>query len=224
MYPHRIRLRGPWEVCQPGGETAAKIDMPARGSALGPAPVRLTRRFGVPRQLDPHERVWLVIDRPAAAGHVTVNGGPAGDFNPQRGYLEIDLTHDLGTRNELSVELAGQLDDRVVWNECYLEIRGTYWLRDLAVSERDTAEVEVTGWVCGPATDGLELYVMNRGRTGAYERVSASPEGSRFAVRVVPGGPAGSPNPHHPDWRVELIEGANRWFVADVEPPAGLVR
>src|SRR5262245_97069 len=67
MYPHRIRLRGPWE-CQPlapDGPPPRRVTLPCRWAdgGLGDfrGPVRFRRRFGYPGRLDAHERVWLTF-------------------------------------------------------------------------------------------------------------------------------------------------------------------
>src|SRR5437588_9857690 len=62
MYPHRIRLRGPWqaEPLDPPGQPR-RVTLPAR---LGECKlgefrhVRFRRRFGRPRLLDAQEHVW----------------------------------------------------------------------------------------------------------------------------------------------------------------------
>src|SRR6516162_1600298 len=74
MYPHRIRLRGPWE-CEPlrqqGGNAEQalpppfRMTMPCRWSEGGlpdfSGRVRFRRSFGYPGRIDTHERVWLTF-------------------------------------------------------------------------------------------------------------------------------------------------------------------
>src|SRR6516225_4625466 len=71
MYPHRIRLRGPWEYetlrCTSCANVPArgKISIPCRwevSSLRGFAGrVRFRRRFGYPGRIDDYERVWLTF-------------------------------------------------------------------------------------------------------------------------------------------------------------------
>src|SRR5262245_45433612 len=85
MYPHRIRLRGPWEhepLARAAGDDRplpppGPLRLPARW-ADGPLAdfagrVRLRRPFGYPGRLDDHERVFLVIDGAAGCRAVTLN-------------------------------------------------------------------------------------------------------------------------------------------------------
>jgi hypothetical protein len=124
-YPHRIRLRGPWEfeplsrsVVQADGDAAevqsdlpraGKIALPADwGPAVGPdfrGRVRFRRRFGRPAELDPHERAWLVCEGVDARGTLTCNGRQLG---PVRGYAlpaAFDISELLAPRNELWLDV-----------------------------------------------------------------------------------------------------------------------
>src|SRR5262249_54082839 len=92
MYPHRIRLRGPWE-CEPPAlpgqsekEHAVlpkprRITMPARLAAhfadFG-AGLRLRRRFGFPGRLDDFERVWLTFAAIQGQAEIVLNSTPLG--------------------------------------------------------------------------------------------------------------------------------------------------
>src|SRR5579875_585868 len=73
-YPHRIRLRGPWE-CEPllrYGDNVehplpppCRMTMPCRWSEGGlpdfSGRVRFRRSFGYPGRIDAYERVWLTF-------------------------------------------------------------------------------------------------------------------------------------------------------------------
>src|SRR5437879_6234224 len=78
MYPHRIRLRGPWE-CEPLRSEVRpfRVTMPCRWSATPLAGVgwrvRCRRRFGYPGRLDGDERVWLTGDGLGDVEQVVVN-------------------------------------------------------------------------------------------------------------------------------------------------------
>ena len=71
MYPHRIRLRGPWD-CEPLARLApgasdgalpppGRMTLPCRWAEGGltdfAGRVRFRRRFGYPGRIDAHERV-----------------------------------------------------------------------------------------------------------------------------------------------------------------------
>src|SRR5207249_514900 len=105
MYPHRIRLRGPWE-CEPlvcAGDAPlparSRVTMPCRwGDFAGR--VRFRRHFGYPGRIDPHERVWLTFagaDRDAA---VRLNGDEIGRHRGAFEPFEFDVTTRLRPRNE----------------------------------------------------------------------------------------------------------------------------
>src|SRR5262245_35487047 len=90
MYPHRIRLVGPWEQL-----------------AVEGASRRHRRRFGRPRQLDDWERVWLI---PAASaeertGLWLLNNGELDWTRRGGGLWRAEVTNLLRERNVLIVEV-----------------------------------------------------------------------------------------------------------------------
>jgi len=107
---HTIRLRGPWKlqaierfVLRPDGSHCPTSDqLPSATLAKMPADwsemleecflgvVRYSRNFNRPTNLEPHERVWLVVEPPRSHGRVCANdvelgcvrlGAPAGRFD-----------------------------------------------------------------------------------------------------------------------------------------------
>ena len=131
---HAIRLRGPWE-CQTNDGELRRVHMPAGvvgilgGEDQGRVACR--RRFGCPTCLDPHERVWLVIERPALSGEVDLNGGRLGSIRTAEPITEFDITSLLRERNDLALdfELAATraalpADDNLLFADVRLEIRG----------------------------------------------------------------------------------------------------
>jgi beta-galactosidase/beta-glucuronidase len=115
--PHVIRLRGPWE-CQPLERFDASADLPAAARVQAPCDwaellgheflgrVRYTRRFNRPTNLDPHERVWLIIDGVDHHGLVTLNGTPLGQVAGCARPARFDVTELLQSHNTLEVEVS----------------------------------------------------------------------------------------------------------------------
>ena len=79
---HTIRLGSPWDVAAVAGGT------------------RHTRKFGRPRTLDAHERVWLVCAHLPAGGEVQVNNTAVGKPDAP-GPFAADVTALLRPRNEV---------------------------------------------------------------------------------------------------------------------------
>ncbi len=183
MYPHRIRLRGPWEQDTPDG--------PRRVNLPGPFPegrFPLRRRFGYPGRIDAYERVWLVVAGLTRPADVSLNGTPLAGFAG-----EADVTHLLRPRNELAIVTdAG-------WEEAALEVRATAYLRDVVM-----ADGRVTGRVAGEAPMALDLYLLAGRGTASYISIRPAPEGTPFALEA---GQAEGP------FRVELVCGAAVWWV-----------
>lgn len=228
MYPHRIRLRGPWE-CEPLSRTGGgplpspcRVSVPCRwvNDRLGPfaGRVRLRRRFGYPGRIDPHERVWLTFA--AADRDVTVSlndellGHHRGAFEP----FEFEVTARLRPRNELIVELEGPADGGL-WGEVALEVRCPAFLHAprLTAAYEGGPFLHVAGEVVGQG-DGLEVYVLLEGRTVFYaDRLTASAEGMAFAAHVEAADverwwPRGDGVQRLYPVRVDLIKGGSLWY------------
>jgi beta-galactosidase/beta-glucuronidase len=142
MYPHRIRLRGPWE-CEPLARLVAGADgrkelvitdlpaplrmtMPCRWSEGGlknfAGQVRFRRNFGYPGRIDDNERVWLTIDDVDSTAEVWLNGHSLGRHDGAQQSFEREITGLLRDRNELRVEVEGP-DTGGLFGEVALEIR-----------------------------------------------------------------------------------------------------
>jgi hypothetical protein len=223
MYPHRIRLRGPWE-CRPLDPPGAafRVAMPCRWADVGRPGLRKVhcrRAFGYPGRIDPHERVWLALAGVAERATVALNGLPLGEVS---GPAEFHVTDRLGPRNEVAVEVEGPPGGGL-WGEVALEVRCTAYLRSVrAWAEADgaTATVHAAGEVVGQADGPLDLYLI-LGRTPLAEMFAgASPEGRPFhlaAARVDAGR-------LDETVRLELVRGATVWYTTEAGPakaPAG---
>src|SRR5258708_1527976 len=131
MYPHRIRLRGPWE-CEPLDSASgvvprpARVTMPCRWHDAGlpnfAGHVRYRRRFGYPGRIDEVERVWLTFAGANDTVAVTLNGISLGACDKPGEPFEFEATPLLRARNELIVEVTGAAPTAGLWGEVALEI------------------------------------------------------------------------------------------------------
>jgi hypothetical protein len=244
MYPHRIRLRGPWD-CEPlaalafsaGGvarETAAplpakrRMSIPCRWGEGGLADfsgrVRFRRRFGWVADLAPHERAWLTFAGVEGSAVVRLNDRLLGEHEPSTEPFEFETTSLLQARNELVVvvEAAG---GGGLWGEVALEVRCSAYLRNVrwwTSTAGDAAYLQVSGEVVGTAERPLELYALLDGTTVIYSTLPASPAGEPFCLGSEPiekirhsADDARAGPEHHV--RIELVNGAVKWYCIEGE-------
>src|SRR5262249_55193794 len=119
MYPHRIRLRGPWQATpvSSAGETMT-IRMPCRLDEVWPefgGTARLIRPFGIPRQLDDFERIWLTFAGMTGQADVLLNGKSLGHWSAAP--FEVEVTGRLLARSELCVDLHSAEPGGGLWGE-----------------------------------------------------------------------------------------------------------
>lgn len=110
MYPHSIRLRGPWEF-------QTLDDEPRTGSMTlgtfwhhGPLPdywgqVALRRRFNWIAKIADDEIVWLCVDRCIGRATFQLNGRQLGAGSSIWGECRFDVTELLRPSNELVIQL-----------------------------------------------------------------------------------------------------------------------
>jgi hypothetical protein len=222
-YPHRIRLRGPWE-CEPLPARAGdlvpagrRVTMPCGWEAAGLAGftgrARFTRRFGYPGNIDDDERVWLTCEGLQGPADVTLNGSEL--TRGHNGPFAFDATRLLQERNRLDIVIEGHPNAGGLWGEVALEVRRTAYLEDMRV-ETKNAGVEVVGRVTGYCDGPLEVYGMADGRHFHYQTIEASPSGTPLGFTMPVEGPAVR------RVRVELVNVATIWYAweADVPPVA----
>lgn len=233
MYPHRIRLRGPWEY-QPlrsAGESASlpaggRMTMPCRWADGGLAgfagQVRFRRHFGFPGRIDPHERVWLTFAGSAGAAVVQLNGESLG-MHPGDAPFEFDVTGKLKPRNDLIVDIEGP-EDGGLCGEVALEVRCPAFLRGVRVwstCQDEQARLHVRGEVVGASDGPLELYVLLDGKTLIYRNpVIATPEGQAFEVMAeqldVLWSQSGDEHTSHLyTVRIDLVRGPVVWYAIE---------
>lgn len=219
MYPHRIRLRGPWE-CQPlswrGPDSARplppprKMTMPCRLGEGGlkhfDGRVRLVRHFGYPGRIDEFERVWLTFAGVAGNHTVWLNGTCLDSCQ------ECDVTDLLKARNELRVEIEGDQQAGLV-GEVALEVRCTAFLRNVRLewSSTERGELHVRGEVMGTSAGPLELYLIIERRTVAYAAATATPNAWPFDL-VATDFDAASFGTDWPVVKLDLVQGASVWY------------
>lgn len=210
MYPHRIRLRGPWQ-CEPADAPARTVTVPCRWREAVPpgsiGPARFTRRFGFPGRIDEYERVWLTLDGVIGKAEVWLNGQALGRQLRRGERLEYDVTAALRDHNLLSVELCDVGPEGGLTGEVALEVRCTAYLRGVRV-EAGAGGVQATGAIVGLAERPLDLYLLIDNATANYVSIEAAPGGRPFRL-------TGAAPPGEHEVRVDLVNGATVWFRYD---------
>jgi len=187
MYPHRIRLRGPWTLKTAAGTIVpVKIDDGSNAARLDPtavpSPVQLCRRFSWLARLQAHERLWLVLERSAVTS-CALNGMALGLTTVAERHQECEVTSLAQRSNALALDLpAGQW--QLGYPEVALEVRCRTFLRNAAWSI-DTIDrrLEITGLLVGANETPLELYARAGDVNVLYEVVYASQPCSPFRCR-----------------------------------------
>ena len=237
-YPHVIRLRGPWEFevlereaascAESLAKLAGKATLPCDWSdALGDdfrGQVRYRRRFNRPSGLDPHERVWLVVEGVDAFGSATLNGRALGDI---RGYAlpaSFDVTDLLGAGNELNLDVklpqvlpSGVLRPGVAERpggpigEVRLEIRSIAFIERLAVwtsREAGATKLHVSGRASGKANGPLAVVVSGAERELFYGDVECgAPFQFADVVQEIPAWPHRAARDGALDVQIKLLSG-----------------
>jgi hypothetical protein len=224
MYPHRIRLRGPWdyeplawaedrpEPLPPKG----RMTMPCRWSEAGLGDFAgracFRRRFGWPARLDAQERVWLIFAGVEGTAQVWMNGQFLGKLQGTAGPVELEVTPLLQVRNDLAVEIEGKGGQAGLWGEVALEVRCTAFLRGVrwwTVPVGEAVQLHVVGELVGSSERPLEWYALLNGRTVSYTALEPAPVGTPF--HLVSDDLPGMPH----EVRIELVNGASVWYGID---------
>jgi hypothetical protein len=231
VYPHRIRLRGPWE-CEPlarlvgqdlvsaGVPPPLRLTMPARWNDAGLANfrgrVRLRRHFGYPGRIDAHERVWLTFAGLDGTADVRLNDVALGCRDGKDGPFEFDVTELLRPRNGLCVEVTDLSGAGGLWGEVALEVRCTAFLRGVrawwaAADGRVT--LHTAGELVGSCDGPLELYAQ-AGRVNVLYAPLTADGGVRpwhLSTADVPPAALGAAV-----LKLELVRTAVEWYVVEV--------
>lgn len=232
MYPHRIRLRGPWE-CEPLQALGdlllpgpRRMNLPCRWAEAGLVDfaglVRFRRRFGYPGRIDDCERVWLTFAAIEGSAAVWLNGIELDRPVPNAIGFEYCITSLLQPRNELVVEVNGPVTGGI-WGAVALEVRRSAFLRAVQVRPEQTGaavRLRVSGEVVGSAGRPLEIYVVLGRSTVAYGLAEAAAEGRPFVLHSEALSAADCRD--EAGARVDLVDGAVVWYTVEqaVDIPA----
>lgn len=229
MYPHRIRLRGPWsyQALDPdAGPGASRVALTCswEEAAVKAAhgELRLRRRFSWPARLDSHERLWLVFDQLPGLRVVSLNGEPLGPVISEAARFEFDVTGRIRPRDELEIQVMPLAGGGGAWGEVALEVRCSAHLRGVRVwleRAENGVRFHVAGQVVGTADGPLELYALLNGSSVIYATVSADPAGRAFALASETLTEGIQP---FAGVRVELVNGGVVWYA--LEPALDLAR
>jgi hypothetical protein len=231
MYPHRIRLRGPWQ-CEPLARIVRHTDgrvqetdqdlpppctmtMPCcwRDGGLGDfaGRVRFRRRFGIPRRIDDFERVWLTCDGVHASAVFWLNGSLLGRQEAVNAVFDVEVTPLLQERNELVVEVTDPEGNGEL-REVALEVRCAVFLCNVRLSasfSEGHMRLHAAGEIIGEVEQPLELYVILDRHTVAYEAVPKGATSFALTSDELTADQLRSPSY---DVRVELVQGAVSWY------------
>ncbi|MSQ96357.1 MAG: hypothetical protein EXR98_17640 [Gemmataceae bacterium] len=216
MYPHRIRLRGPWE-CEPISKSLAprRVTMPGRWTDAGLADfrgdARFVRKFGYPGRADPAtEHIWLICDGCTGCRDVRLNGQLLTDQSCDR--FAFDVTRIMDQRNRLEVLIQGDSDEAGLWGEVALEMRRHAYLADVKV-ERAASGLVITGAVIGISPQPLDLYVLVDNRHADYRTIVPAATGEEFRIELAEIASS------HQLVRLELIHISSIWYAVELPIP-----
>jgi hypothetical protein len=193
-YPHSIRLRGPWHfepvarsIATAVGETIdCGDDLPPAGRSTVPSDwgdtlgagfrgrVRYRRSFNPPSTLEPHERLWLVVEGVDAHGVVSLNGARLGEVAGYAIWSSFNISDLVGPRNEVVIDVELPESGAVVRpgreklpggpiGEVRLEVRSQRSIQSLAIwslAETDGPRFSVSARIAGEPTDAPLAVVV----------------------------------------------------------------
>jgi hypothetical protein len=125
--PHRIRLRGPWEVRpHAAGFPAGRMTVPGTlrdgGFAGYVGPVSFYRRFGRPSNLGTGDQVRLAFEGVTGSADVFLNGERLGGLTLAGAF---EVTERLRERNELEVQWQAADEGCGIVGEVVVEIEAS---------------------------------------------------------------------------------------------------
>jgi hypothetical protein len=218
-YPHRIRLRGPWQVeplsgLAPGGPLPAPLTlrMPGRlsDSALQHfrGRVRFRRAFGYPGRIDSFERVWLTFAGVEGRTVAELNGQKLGDLS---GAGEFEVTALLRSRNIVVVDVECTTPTSGLWDEVALEVRAAAFLREVHFA-RTGSQLDARGVVVGASERPLDLYFLVNNHSEAFAQILPTASGQPFVLAAEM---HDMPKSVFVPVRIELVNGGTVWYVVE---------
>ena len=213
VYPHYIRLRGPWQYrTLESPERAGTLTVPGSWSQYGLTDywgrAELRRRFHWMATHDSAERVWLCAEGCVGQAHLVLNGRMLGTTDSTWGRFRFDVTDRLRAENELLIELdAGQEG---------LPDSDRYGLLGCGPGDWTGRRREPVGGIIG----GVYLAIESRRLALRAPRLRTdwSPEGGAITVTARLVGDGASP-----DFTITLDGRQIEWNLVDVDNAAGLV-
>jgi hypothetical protein len=225
MYPHRIRLRGPWQLeplawlVRTAGapDVWQKTGLPPPRTAIMPATwkdcgladfagiVRHRRSFGLPRKLDDYETIWITFTGLADTAEWWLNQDQIRSLLPHNS--EVNVTGMLRERNELWLDVTCDCNGAGTCGEVALEIRALAWLKNVQAKLLD-GRIELTGRVEGRSDSPLDLYAILDRHTVIQASIAPSETGTTFRFLS----PELTLEGLEHLVRVELVSGANVWY------------
>ncbi|MFM7148649.1 MAG: hypothetical protein ACKO23_02285 [Gemmataceae bacterium] len=225
MYPHRMRLRGPWSyqpLARDGGSLEplpppGRITMPARWSDVGlrdfHGKVGFHRDFGYPGRIDDWERVWLTIASVAGRAMVRLNETEL-TSEPFEGDWQVDITRQLRPRNQLVIEVEGNASGGLP-GEVALEVRAQAYLGPVRF-HRENRHLRAQGTVRGESADDLDLYLLCGRHTLQHGSIRPFVGSASFQLS---GEITQTNDADIETVRVELVRGALVWYSLEASLP-----
>ncbi len=200
MYPHRIRLRGPWQ-CVSDGKVPFRTTVPCDLTVAGSAnlPVLLTRKFGYPGKPDPHECIWLTLSTLEGSARLRLNGALLGETHNEPFEANVTASSPAQCAGNPGASGSGWGSRTGDPRRRIPSKRESRSLSRQAVGYRDRG---------GRLGGTLELYILVDRKHAFYQTVRA---GETFAAHLEEDGKA---------IKVELVNVSTVWYVVELPAPA----
>lgn len=153
MYPHLIRLRGPWEYATGEGHAITKGTMTVPGfwhdqQVFPHGAVTLSRWFNWVGRVSPEETLWLCLDRCVGRVTANLNGARLGTHENPWDAFRFEVSHLIEPRNRLVLDIE--------------PLRESHWSAALGVLNRARSREEHAAYPVGGILGGVHLLVESR--------------------------------------------------------------
>lgn len=228
MYPHRIRLRGPWQI-EPHAESGNAVppftvSMPCTWSEMGLGSfrgmVRLRRSFGMPRRLDSWERIWLTGADVHWQTDVFLNDEQLGTIVACGQPISLEITGKLRERNEVCLVTQLDVPGATVGHDLALEIRAAAWLdqvhSQLTLADAQS-ELTIRGRAYGASPTPVDAFVIVGRHVAHQTRVEPTESGRHFEWKFTLTA-SDTVHAEHGLISVELVQGSAIWYRIEQRP------